>query len=458
MTVSGKYQKIIKYLAEAVCTQPLHIGSASGSNEEVLEHPTDGMPFVQASSISGVLRQYYAKRHEEERVKELFGSGRTETGTNALDGASKVRFSDGIFCRENLILELRPRVKINPETGTCDSSTITGTDRQAGHKFNMESIGAGAEFTFSMYLYEEELQADLEEILTAVHQGAVQLGGQKSNGCGFLELKSLKRAVFDMTREDDRRKWADEEELPDSAYENMKLSELKTQKNRAVVYEITVNGSTEGELLVKSIAVRDYGKDAPDSMNMQNAAGEYIVPGSSLKGAFRSRMEKIAAYLGNDRIIEETFGRTGKSHKEGKTGNIIFYDTVVGNKEENDMAKIKSRIHLDKFTGGVIHGGLFNEKNAAGELTFHIAINDRNNPDASCGLLLLALRDLAIGAMSIGGGYSVGKGIVDVEKITVRDHQNGCEAEISVKDGVTADEGGIVPRCLGAVQIKETAV
>ncbi len=44
-----------------------------------------------------------------------------------------------------------------------------------------------------------------------------------------------------------------------------------------------VSGSTEGELLVKSIAVQEYGKGTPDCMNIQNAAKEYIVPGSSLQ-------------------------------------------------------------------------------------------------------------------------------------------------------------------------------
>ena len=40
MTGDMKYQKIMKYLVRMVCTQPLHIGSASGDKEEVLVHPT----------------------------------------------------------------------------------------------------------------------------------------------------------------------------------------------------------------------------------------------------------------------------------------------------------------------------------------------------------------------------------------------------------------------------------
>ena len=35
------YEKIIKYRVAACCTQPLHIGNAMGSKEEVLIHPID---------------------------------------------------------------------------------------------------------------------------------------------------------------------------------------------------------------------------------------------------------------------------------------------------------------------------------------------------------------------------------------------------------------------------------
>ena len=307
MTGDMKYQKIMKYLVRMVCTQPLHIGSASGDKEEVLVHPTDSVPFIQASSLAGVLRQYYAQQHDEKQAEKLFGMRRFESNENSMEGASKVRFSDGIFHDENLILELRPRVKINPETGTCDAGSIKGTNMQAGHKFNMEYIGVGAVFDFSVYLYDECYQKDLEEILSAVYQGNVQFGGQKSNGCGFMELQGLKRKIFDMTKAEDRKMWADEEALADNHYENI-YSEIRTAAKSAA-YEVMVSGSTEGELLVKSIAVQEYGKGTPDCMNIQNAAKEYIVPGSSLKGAVRNQMEKIAAYLGSKYIIEDTFGK-----------------------------------------------------------------------------------------------------------------------------------------------------
>ena len=97
MTGDMKYQKIMKYLVTMVCTQPLHIGSASGDKEEVLVHPTDSVPFIQASSLAGVLRQYYAQQHDEKQAEKLFGMRRFDSNENSMEGASKVRFSDGIL-------------------------------------------------------------------------------------------------------------------------------------------------------------------------------------------------------------------------------------------------------------------------------------------------------------------------------------------------------------------------
>ena len=98
-----------------------------------------------------------------------------------------------------------------------------------------------------------------------------------------------------------------------------------------------------------------------------------------------------------------------------------------------------------------MHGGLFAEKNVAGNLSIQIAVRDKNDPDRTCGLLLLALRDLAIGAMSIGGGYNVGKGIIRAEKLTVKTKARS-EAVIDFKMGKTADKDQVIAGCLAALR------
>lgn len=450
MAAIFRYDKIVKYKVTAECTEPLHIGSASGDAGQVLVHPLDDIPFMQAAGISGVFREYYARTHTKEEAEKLFGSHLAEEECRE----SKIRFTDGVFCAdaENLYVELRPRVKINPKTATYDSSKIQGSNIVAGTKFSLEYIAAGTRMDFSVYLYDADKRKNLEEVFSAVQQQQIQFGGQKSNGCGYLRIEKLLSREFDMKNEEDRKLWMREEELEDRFYEDI-LNKLPQPAKTSYAYEITAYGSTEGDLLVKSIAASDYGEGAPDSVNIQNAKKEYIIPGSSFKGVMRSQMQQIADYLGVSDIITNTYGVTDSREQKGYNGNIRFYDTCVGNREDNDKNHVSHRIHIDKFTGGVMHGGLFTEKSAFGDVTFRIGILDKNGPDRTAGLLLLALRDLASGVTAVGGGQNVGRGFIRMDHICIK-QKDGAQAEIKFAENQIHDEIGIIQKCLKAVRGK----
>ena len=445
-----QYHKVMKYLVTATCTEPLHIGSSTGEKEEVLIHPVDNVPFLQASGIAGVFRRYYEKQNGSEAAEKLFGSIRANEMIDEQE--SKIRFSDGTF--EQVVLERRPRVAINRDSGTCDTSMIQGTDRTAGHRFTMEYIGAGAKVNFAVYLYAEEQKNILERVFAAMHMGALQLGGQKSNGCGCLSIDSLYCRSFDFTKAEDRAAWAEEDTFPNDAYENItnKLGECTAAVDG---YEITVYGKTEGALLVKSMATEFSEEDTSYSENIRNAKKEYIVPGSSFKGAVRSQMERIATYLSKPTIIDFAFGKKASKNEKGTVGCLYFYDTKIGEKTENDMVKPTRRIHIDKLTGGVFEGGLFAERNVFGNMEFRVAIKESPNKECVCGVLLMALRDLAIGTMSVGGGYNVGKGFIAVSKIRVKDLATKEEATFDFSTGTVTDDFGMISRCMMAVNRTE---
>lgn len=444
-----KYDQITRYKITAICEGPLHIGSAIGGKEEVLIDPIENRPFVQASSISGVFRAYCKDVLKDSRWEQLFG-------LNSVENMSRIRFEDGYFDK-NCKMEYRPHVSINRATGSVSSKKIKGSNSVSGQKFNMEYVGAGSEITFNMYLYEDTSRNDnLAEltnvILSAMKAGALQFGGKKSNGNGVLRLTTLKKKIYKLGEESDRAAWRklDDKDLVEST------NELKQVKNEKLAYEVIVEGSTENYIQIKGLAVSGTGKGAPDSQSIQNALKEYIIPGSSLKGAIRSQMEKISDYLGCADVIIASYGKVADSSKRGEPGNLIFSDTVIGDIEANDKMPIEHRIHIDKFTGGVIEKGLFSERNAAGDLKFSIQILDRNEPQKTLGLLLFALRDLAIGTMSLGSGYSIGKGIIDISKISVNAvkveqsativYESGCgkttgEANL-IKDALKSLKGG----------------
>lgn len=449
------YDKIIKYLITVTCTEPFHIGSADGDEGEILVHPVDGQPFVQASGIAGIFRDYYTRANTEEQAEKLFGACRQDDDDKESGYGSRVRFTDGTFLtgKTGVKIELRPRVAIDPVSGTSSTGSIKGTDRQAGHKFETEYIGTGAKFTFCVYLYDEAFQESLEDVFAAVNSGTLQFGGKKSCGCGSVSIDSLKRKTFDMTREEDRRLWNREDSLKEEDYEDCQAA-LKTGSRIKDAYDICVTGRTKGTLLVKSAVVTDYGKDAPDSMNMRNAKNDYVIPGSSLKGAVRNQMEKIADYLKQkgahtEDVITEAFGSSGDQGSDGISGNLRFYDAIVGEKDAEAREELAHRIHIDKFTGGVMYGSLFTEKNIAGQVSIRISVLDKNDPDRTMGILIMALRDLAIGAMNLGSGYSVGKGFIDVDQISITCNRAGtAKADVDVHGGVVHDPDGIIRRCL----------
>ena len=88
MAIALEYDKIIKYRATATCMEPLHIGDAVGTREEVLVHPNDEMPFIQATSIAGVFRDYFVRAKGAAQAAGLFGASR-RNGEAAYGGTSE---------------------------------------------------------------------------------------------------------------------------------------------------------------------------------------------------------------------------------------------------------------------------------------------------------------------------------------------------------------------------------
>lgn len=425
-----RYNKVIKYKAEITCDSPLHIGGSEGEKEEILVHPVTNLPFVQASSLAGMFRSAYEKNHKAEEISNLFGSAQQGEGMSCL------KFSDGLFDAEDIKIELRPHVKLNRKTGTVANAGGS----KSGQKFDMEYLAEGQTFLFDLYVFVQDEDVDgrdaaIKELLARLKSGDMMLGGKKSNGVGKIHLSDLLRKEFDLCNEAQRRLWINEEELTKDDYE-VYIDQLPEIEQQAFAYRIEVKAETEGALQVKGIAMNDFGAGVTDSENMKNAKKEYIIPGSSFKGAIRSQMEKIAGYLSKESIIEEAFGKGGESQKEGRRGNLIFADTVIGDSISNDQNVLRHRIRIDKFTGGVFQQGLFSEKNAVGNLDFHIDIVNRNNPDATLGLLLFVLRDLATQTMTLGNGYATGKGFIKVNQIRVLAGKAEKSADITAKDGV----------------------
>ena len=413
-----KYDSVYRYDISVKTDAPLRIGGMDKDDESVLVHPIDGYPYVQASSIAGAIRDY------GERIKvdtdALFGQ---TMGENAVD--SRIRVFDGIF-GESVKMELRPHVRINRETGSASFATVKGTNNKSGQKFNTEYVGVGQEFEFSIYLYddsESSLEVELEKCISGIASGNIRFGGEKSSGAGVVVLNNATRYKYNLRDEKEFKAWLDEDKCNEKDITN----ELSKTKSSGIAYKVLLKGKTEGGIQIKGLSENEFGEDAADSSNIKNINGDYIVPGSSLKGTIRSRMEMIAEYMELDSsVIDDIFGKVGEG---GHAGNIYFKETIIGDTESVDRIPRKHRLHVDKFTGGVINP--FQEKNAAGDISIEIEIANRNNPKRTLALLIMALRDMANGLVSLGNGYANGKGIIEVSTIETVDV--GADKKASIK-------------------------
>ncbi len=400
-----KFDFVLQYKVEAVCREPLHIGDATGEFGEVLIHPIERVPFVQATSLAGVFRSKW----DASCVEEMLGSSDNH-------GTSRVVFGDGIFERETISLERRPRLKMNREKGVG-----------AGQKFEMTYVPEGATFSFPITIFcfssdKGRYEAQLERILAAIHKGDVQFGAQKTNGCGFLSINYVGKSEFSMLEPEERKQWFQSQSMSLT-----EITETVTSNGERSRYQINLYGEVDQSILVKALAPEGTGKENADSVNVRsrrNGKLQYVLPGSSIKGVCQSHAEKILRYF-------------GKNDVKNPLEKVVFMDAMLSETKD----RIHRRIHIDKFTGSVMDKGLFSDRPVKGRVKMMFEVPKEHKDKG--GLLLTVLRDVAIGEVSFGSGRNVGRGYINVDRIEIIS-PTGENDTIKVQDGQMQGAGGLV--------------
>lgn len=375
------YTYAVRYEVEAICRTPLRTGGTDGDPETILES-WDGTALLQGSSLAGALRGWLAAADV----------GMAETLLGSPKQAGHLLVSDGVFDR-TAERYTRPRLRINGATGAADD----------GGKFEVAHIGTGSRFRFSLTwlglkVCDEELAA-VEQMLAALNSGEIRLGAQKSNGFGRVELKVCKR-TFDLTDPSDRTAW-----LGDTC-QGTPLTLPEVVNARRVTF--LVSGQADSLLVKAGAALQKEGCAYTPNLT---EGGRPILPGSSIKGAVRARAEMIAGFLGLPlEVTENLFGRMSSKGDNGKPGCVFFEDGRLSGEKRLQI----SRIRINRFTGGIIRGGLFTEEPLSCGVEMHISAPDDS---AACGLLLYALRDLGLGLYNLGSGGAIGRGYLSVREI-----------------------------------------
>src|SRR5438067_4810581 len=220
---------------------------------------------------------------------------------------------------------------------------------------------------------------------------------------------------------------------------------------------LTLRITTTGPLLIKSGHASVSGPDMTPVLTWRNGNQEVFLPGSSLKGVFRSHLEKIVCSLkprvvcypfeGNEdkqadvqqrqqyyrdscggmfnqyakrsednrrRLEERTdlvyaascptcrlFGSTGF------IGRLAISDAYLAS---NELKEQRDGVGIDRLTGGASHGAKFELEVVSSGVIFETDIHLRNFEIWQLGMLFVVLQDIEDELIRIGSGRSRGLG------------------------------------------------
>ncbi len=224
----------------------------------------------------------------------------------------------------------------------------------------------------------------------------------------------------------------------------------------------TLRITTTGPLLIKSGHASISGPDMTPVLTFRNGQQEVFLPGSSLKGVFRSHLEKIVCSLkprvvcypfeGNEdkqaglgprqhdyrESCGATFTQRAKESEEERKKleertDLVYADSCpacrlfgstgfIGRVAISDAYLVTSSVKeqrdgvgIDRLTGGASHGAKFELEVVSTGVAFETDIHLRNFEIWQLGMLFVVMQDMEDELIRIGSGRSRGLGKVKAE-------------------------------------------
>ncbi len=409
----------------------------SGDNDgdtdlEILRDSIEDKALLMGSSIAGALRNYlreYKNGYSAIDDSILFGGQRSDD-----DGEqSPLIVNDALSC-ETIKVELRDGVKINSITRIADD----------GAKYDLEFLEAGTKFHLCFELLIDRKSGSPEETLRDRNQliqeliislqgletGKIRLGIKKNRGFGRCHVEKWQVWQFDLQNHEQRIEWLNFphwkpcllDNYPDHIYDRIAdaLGVTLAEEDKRRHLTITAKFILASPLLIRSgQASTDKAPDVVHLKSRRNGDLKSILSGTSLTGVLRHRAERIVNTIRkNTNIINDIFGFVDETTKKAKASRLIVDEVEIN--DTTDL--VQNRIAIDRFTGGALHGALFNEQPIFGndKTSLEIKLTLRQPEDAEIGLLLLLLKDLWTGDLTVGGTSSIGRGRLQGKKATIQ--------------------------------------
>lgn len=408
----GEYDPLwLEITGTLVPEGPFRIG-ASGQLDLYSDMPVlrydgrHGLPWLPGTSIRGVLRAHLLREHSllsvsDSAVKALFGDSGVHGSNQQSPKMGRLRVLDSIPTDtvSGKSSEIRDHVKINPEWGAA-------ADRL---KFDAE-VMLQSQWEFPLHIiYEGPAPRDekdmilLGEVLHAMKQGLIRIGGRSGIGMGRFKLKKgVAVRMFDRSTAQGLSDWlkyrlGDQDSGKLASYEFPVDPAESPQEAPApalppwhyLCFEIALH--CEGPFLVKS-AVRGQ-KPNPDAQPVTTGDGTFYLPGSSLRGVLRAHAYRIAHSQGTG---EEPWLRLFGSVKDNQAGRKGLLEVQDGTVSGAELV-CSDHVAVDRITQGNAGPAKFDDQALdSPETRVVLSVRFTTDPEdlAAVALLLRVLRDL----------------------------------------------------------------
>lgn len=409
----------IQMSGRLVVQSPLCIGSGQddGITDSLVLKNKQGKAFIPGTSLAGVLRDIVCS-HDSNLADLLFG--------NLSDNRQSMINIDDVLL-ENSVYTVRDGVRID---------SITNTAEDTG-KFDYEVVERGAAGSFSATITirknDIEDKKAVEQLAAALADQlmyGISLGAHTAKGFGEVKGSKIKVATYDFSQPDSLGAWllgemsqadiyaaaAKPLVADDDFYAEIDLA-LKTSLLVGAEPDAFDEGSGKDEGKVQKV--------------MLSSNGDYVIPGTSVKGVIRKQAEHICRVVGDygDDFLGSLMGYS-KADKAKQRSRLRTYEVYL---REGVEAVNQSHVRIDRFTGGHMGSGLYTNKplwqKKADEKTMTMRLAISGCSDAEAGLMLLILKDIWTGQLAFGGDKAGGSGVMQGLKavISYKGHKYAME-------------------------------
>ncbi len=396
--ISKRYYRIEFKLASA-----LSVGNGKNDNSDKdILRGSDGRPYIPGTSLAGVYRSLIV----DEVADKYFGYV-VINSSEAKD--SKIKVYDATMTSEKYRISKRDCVALDEWKTSV-----------AGAKFDFEVLEPGVDFV--TYIEQDKYEGDkyvADAIAKAWENKLVCFGSKVGRGLGQVCDVKVKVKDFAFDNEASVDAWLDFDMYDDKSWKEARdFNELK----EACVLALRKPGVGIKLKLKQAgpISIRVYTTDVsedetvPDFKHMTylRKVGDKdveipVIPGTTWAGAFRHRVIDI----GGDSLLPY-FGVKGEQKGKDNDGHksyIRFSESEI----EGAKSKVVTRNSIDRFSGGSADIALFTEcMYYGGTTTLDIVFEKRE--EALMKAFAVAITDLHMGFMSIGGETSIGHGLFEV--------------------------------------------